>query len=471
MTAQTILPANSATGAFEVTNSLRFNGSNSSLSRTVANAAVTNAVFSCWFKRSTLSANQTIYSTQAGNEEVRIKIHSDNKLDVYHHDGSNYVYRMQTNRLFVDPSAWYHLLIRVDTTNGTADNRIRIYINGTQETSFAARSNPASDSNIEWFQGATGYIGISEDGSSNPFGGYLAEVAMVDGSTTEHTVFGEFDEDTTTVWKPKVVYGAVSLGTNGWYLNFKDSSSLGNSTGNSNNFTANNLAVTDQSIDTCQNNFATFNAAHPTLANAVLSKGNLQFASDGSASTQNPASSSIAVSTGKWYAEFNVVAESTDGGSFSYVGVAGTATWVSAANNAYYIGNAADTIAFNGNRAVYSASNEVDSSETNYANGNIVGVAADFTNSKIYFHVNGTYINSGDPAGASNGYDIPATAQSFYYFAVSIFGKNASWQANFGSPPYAISSGNADADGHGNFEYAVPSGYFALCSKNLAEYG
>ena len=104
-------------------------------------------------------------------------------------------------------------------------------------------------------------------------------------------------------------------------------------------------------------------------------------------------------------------------------------------------------------------------------NGNIVGVAADFTNSKIYFHVNGTYINSGDPAGASNGYDIPATAQSFYYFAVSTFGKNATWQANFGSPPYAISSGNTDGNGYGNFEYAVPSGYFALCTKNLAEYG
>ena len=210
---------------------------------------------------------------------------------------------------------------------------------------------------------------------------------------------------------------------------------------------------------------------HPALANAGFSEGNLQFASDGSASTQNPASSSIAVSTGKWYAEFNVVAESTDNGSFSYVGVAGTATWVSAANNGYYIGNQADTIAFNGNQSVYSAGNEIDNSETNYANGNIVGVAADFTNSKIYFHVNGTYINSGDPAGASNGYDIPATAQSFYYFAVSTFGKNATWQANFGSPPYAISSGNTDGNGYGNFEYAVPSGYYALNKKPLAEYG
>jgi hypothetical protein len=301
------------------------------------------------------------------------------------------------------------------------------------------------------------------------FGGYMAEVVFLDNQASPAASFGEFDSDS-GIWKPKNV-NPLTFGTNGFYLNFQDSSNLGNDVNGGTDLTEVNLAATDQSTDTCTNNFATFNAAHPALANATFSEGNLQFASDGSASTQNPASSSIAVSTGKWYAEFNVVAESTRSGSYSYVGVAGTATWLSAANNAYYIGNQADTIAYNGNQSVYSAGNEVDNSETNYANGNIVGVAADFTNSKIYFHVNGTYINSGDPAGASNGYNIPATAQSFYYFGVSVFGQNASWQANFGSPPYAISSGNADADGHGNFEYAVPSGYFALCSKNLAEYG
>ena len=463
MTAQTILPANSATGAFEVTNSLRFNGSNSSLSRTVANAAVTNAVFSCWFKRSTLSANQTIYSTQAGNEEVRIKIHSDNKLDVYHHDGSNYVYRMQTNRLFVDPSAWYHLVIRVDTTNGTADNRIRIYINGTQETSFAARSNPASDSNIEWFQGATGYIGISEDGSSNPFGGYLAEVAMIDGSTTEHTVFGEFDEDTTTVWKPKAVYGAVGLGTNGWYLNFKDSSSLGNSTGNSNNFTANNLAATDQSTDTCTNNFCTMNPNLGGLYTPTFSEGNLQVAQ--STNNQHAVThGTFAVTKGVWYWEVKYIGNTgTSGPSDRAVGIQ-TPNVSDVFVQASYNSNGSITYYGYDGGEVWDEGTATTADYGTYSQNSILGISLDMDNGVISFYIDGNEV--------VNNYALGTSASVIATPAITWPNGTASGTemgVNFGSPFYALSSAVADANGYGAFEY-TPVGY-ALCTKNLAEFG
>ena len=463
MTAQTILPANSATGAFEVTNSLRFNGSNSSLSRTVANAAVTNAAFSCWFKRTTIGANQTIYSTQAGNEEVRIKIHSDDKLDVYHHDGSNYVYRMFTNRLFRDPSAWYHLVIRVDTTNGTADNRIRIYINGTQETSFSARSNPDQNSNIEWFQGATGYIGMSEDGSSNPFGGYLAEVVMVDGSTTEHTVFGEFDEDTTTVWKPKAVYGAVGFGTNGWYLNFKDSSSLGNSTGNSNDFTANNLAAKDQSIDTCQNNFCTLNPLQIGPRNnqsesaGTFSEGALNVLGTG---TADDFAGTIAVSTGKWFYEVKLLTALNHGAGFAPLeDFTSNDSSISNGiiNGAQQYGSneggSDSRIANNGNTDV--------SPQNNFDDDDIISFAFDIDGGTLKIYNNGSLDRTISSIPADTYIPIGGDSSS----------TDASLSFNFGSPSYSESGGNSDGSGYGNFSMAVPSGYFSICTKNLAEYG
>ena len=468
MTAQTILPANSAaSGGFDVANSVRLTGTNDYFHKTPSSSGSQRLFsFSAWVKKADFSTGVLFSSGEAdGNPNLALYFDSSSRINMYSTQGMQYI----TTRVFRDPSAWYHIVFVVDTENGTENDRQQLYVNGVRETVFTTSNvigqNTDLSINTGDYRMAVG-TGVDDD---DYFGGYMAEVVFVDNQALASTSFGEFDSDS-GIWKPKNV-NPLTFGTNGFYLNFQDSSNLGNDVNGGTDLTEVNLAATDQSTDTCTNNFATFNAAHPALANATFSEGNLQFASDGSASTQNPASSSIAVSTGKWYAEFNVVAESTRSGSYSYVGVAGTATWLSAANNAYYIGNQADTIGYNGNQAVYSAGNEVDNSETNYANGNIVGVAADFTNSKIYFHVNGTYINSGDPAGASNGYNIPATAQSFYYFAVSTFGKNATWQANFGSPPYAISSGNADADGHGNFEYAVPSGYFALCSKNLAEYG
>ena len=471
MTAQTILPANTLSGGYDVDNSCRFDGSSSYMHKTPGSAGNTKLwTWSGWFKKCPTGADLGVFGQYIdANNYFRIKFRDDDRLQVDQYTSGSHVANFILTQQLRDVSAWYHLVVAYDSAQGTASNRAKVYINGTRVTAFNTETYP--NQNVVTTLPVDGTpIELGRTTDSQFFNGYFAEVVLVDGSALAPTSFGEFDEDSPTIWKPINVSG-LTFGTNGFYLNFQDSSNLGNDVNGGTDLTEVNLAATDQSTDTCTNNFATFNAAHPALANATFSEGNLQFASDGSASTQNPASSSIAVSTGKWYAEFNVVAESTRSGSYSYVGVAGTATWLSAANNAYYIGNQADTIGYNGNQSVYSAGNEVDNSETNYANGNIVGVAADFTNSKIYFHVNGTYINSGDPAGASNGYNIPATAQSFYYFAVSVFGQNASWQANFGSPPYAISSGNADADGHGNFEYAVPSGYFALCSKNLAEYG
>jgi len=468
-----IIPANSASaaGGFDVANSCRFDGSSSYLHKTPTNAGNRlKYTFSTWVKKSKITGEQIIFTAYASNTNhtyLRFKNTGEIRYRDVASDSTNG--QLVTSAKFRDPSAWLNVVLVVDEENSTSGNRLILYVNGLRVTEFSTETMPtaattwnSADVKME--------IGVTDGGDGDDyFSGYMAETVFIDGSALAPTDFGEFDEDS-GIWKPIKVSG-LTFGTNGFYLDFKSSGNLGNDANGGTDLTETGLAAIDQSTDTPTNNFATFKSNHPAIANTAFSEGSLQFSSDGNVTTQAPASSSIAVSTGKWYAEFKVIAESTRSGSYSYVGVAGTALWVSAANNSYYIGGQADAIGYNGNAAVYSATNEVDGSETNYANGNIVGVAADFTNSKIYFSVNGTYINSGDPAGAANGYDIPATAEGFYYFAVSVFGQNATWQANFGSPPYAISSSNADANDHGNFEYAVPSGFFALNTKNLAEHG
>jgi hypothetical protein len=159
-----------------------------------------------------------------------------------------------------------------------------------------------------------------------------------------------------------------------------------------------------------------------------------------------------------------LTAESTTGGSFPYIGVAAIDKFAHT-----YIGANLDSVAFNSNQAVYSNESEIDSGETNVGDGDIVGVAADITNKKIYFHVNGTYINSQNPASETNGYTLPNTTNGVYCFAASLYGASGTWEANFGSPSFTISSGNTDGNGYGNFEYAVPSGYLSLCTANLSE--
>jgi len=469
-----IIPANSASaaGGFDVDNSLRFNsGSSDTLSRTKGTSdSTTKGTYSFWFKPSKTTGLTLIENGTAAADRAIVYIQSDSTLKIFSKIGNSTKLDLGTNRVFRDTSAFYNVVIAIDTTQGTASNRVKLYVNGTQETSFASSTYPDQNDALRFFTSSEiEEIGIDFE-NDGLFDGYMCEVVKVDGSQLAPDQFGEFDEDS-GIWKPIDVSG-LTFGTNGFYLDFEDSSALGNDAAGSNNFTVNNLTAIDQSTDTCTNNFSTFNSAQKALANTSFSEGNLVASTNSSASTQVPFATTIPVSTGKWYAEFKMIAKSTSSGSIPYIGILGAANFVSELNNAYFIGGAnLDGVGYGTSGVVYSNGSELDSSEATIANGDIVGIAADITNKKIYFSKNGTYINSQDPAAGSNGYTIPTTSQGFYIFAASLFGASGSWGANFGSPPYAISSGNQDADGFGNFEYAVPSGFFSLNTKNLAEYG
>ena len=297
----------------------------------------------------------------------------------------------------------------------------------------------------------------------------MCEAVWIDSTVYAASDFGEFDEDS-GIWKPKDVSG-LNFGTNGFYFDFADSGNLGdNEAGNSRaDFSENNIAATDQSTDTCTNNFATLNILDPVQSDATYSEGNLKWATttDGHFFWGR---STIGVSTGKWYAEF----KATSIAEHSYVGIVNNGpedntTVIAGGGGAATTTGAYEWAYKTSDGQIYNTDGGSSYGNT-YGDGAIIGVLLNLDDNEISFSKDGTVQNSGTAVSITA---AASTPHGFYFFAVAdgTSGTSATFEANFGSPPYAISSGNADANGHGNFEYAVPSGYLALCTKNLAENG
>jgi hypothetical protein len=467
-----IIPANSITGGYEVDNSLRFNdGSSDYLNRTPGSASNRKTwTFSAWIKRSTISTGQRIFSQgdhTSGDPMTFLAFKSDDTLQFNRYvSGAT---ELVTNRKFRDVSAWYHIVFRCDTTNGTAGDRFRLYINGVEETSFATDNNPSLNADTEVNNTQKLELG-SVGATTQNFDGYMAEVVLIDGQQLDPTSFGEFDEDT-GIWKPKAVSG-LTFGTNGFYLDFENSGSLGaDVSGNGNNFTVNNLTSIDQTTDTCTNNFATFNPLFPTAGTSVFSEGNLKLVASGSAGS---GLSSFGVSKGKWYMEVKQTAVNEPlGNGESGICVVGDPTG--------NLGNVQGTAFAYGIRNNTGTKFENTSSTStwhgNWTAGDIISIALDMDNNRVYFAKNGQYADGsgnwnqsfiGSPA-----YLSLSTAKTDYFLAMSQLHATATetYESNFGSPSFSISSGNSDGNSIGNFEYEVPDGYFALCTSNLAEHG
>jgi len=303
---------------------------------------------------------------------------------------------------------------------------------------------------------------------------YMAETVYQNNSaTTPVDKFGEYDTDS-GIWKPINVSG-LTAGTNGFYLDFEDSSNLGNDAFGGTDLTEVNLAATDQSTDTCTNNFATGNPLNvPTSNAATFSDGNLTVAI--ASASRIGLISTVGITQGKWYSEFKLTA--TSSANNPVIGVTGEPSELCRENN--FAGqNASNGVSYRADGLLHTNGSETASWGSTYTTGDIIGIAMDLDNNKLYFSKNGSFQNSGNPtSGATGTGAISLTASSSvdegaYFFTTGCISTSNTntIQANFGSPPFAISSGNTDGNGYGNFEYAVPSGYFSLNSKNLAEYG
>jgi len=463
--------------SYDVANSLRFNGGSSDdLVRTPSSSGNNNKnTLSVWLKRSRVDEEDfIIYGLTSSANRCKITFKSDNKLQINTivSSSNNLVY--ETNRLFRDVGSWYHIVIAFDSTLGTAGDRVRLYINGTEETSFATETHMGQNtSNFLSTSGTPVYIGSQASG--NYFDGYMAEFVFIDGQQLDATSFGEFDSDSPTIWKPKDVSG-LTFGTNGFHLDFENSGSLGaDVSGNSNNFTVNNLTSADQSTDTCTNNFMTLS---PLLkgSNIDLTEGNVVSTGNTSSDAGNVACTFPIAFSGKWYFEVKITAISAAGypkiavfQDFESVSQ-GNYNGGSGGNNMHPTGSIATVLAYNDSTLSNPTSNL---SITAPANGNIFQFALDMDNGAIYVGVNGTYYNSGDPtSGSSKTGKVADLTVTNQMMPMSSNYNGSATAYNFGGTPgFSISSGNADANGFGNFEYAPPTGYFALCSKNIGELG
>ena len=463
-----ILGANSVSG-YTVKNSLRFNPSSSDyLTRTPSTSATDKKLYtlSTWLKRCNTGSYGYILDARGASRvdsTDNIFIHSDNALQ---YQGSTLGVNeidLKTNRVFRDPSAWYHLVITHDSTQGTSSNRVKIYINGVQETSFSTSTYPSLNRE-SYFNGkdsSTLKLGASYV-PSNFWNGYMADYFFIDGQALTPTSFGETDT-LSGIWIPKSYTG--TYGTNGFELEFKNSGSLGtDSSGNGNTWTVNNLTSVDQSTDTPTNNFCTLNSLDAMKTNgAVVSEGNLKSLGS-TTSAIGVVTGTIGVSKGKWYWEASRVGT----GIYAYVGVgeAGIGNLTSAT------GYGVSGFRSNGDYYANGSATSVGTLSTWNTAGDIIMIAMDMDNGAIYYGKNGSWLNSGVPtSGASRtGAVTTFTPSGFPSPLAGGYDTTNGVNCNFGSPPYAGGS-NTDGAGYGNFSYAVPSGYYALNTKNLANFG
>ena len=466
-----LYPGAKVTTGYDVDNSLRFNrASSDNLSATLAtdNGDVHKWTYSFWFKRSTLGSDQQITSAHySGSYAGGIVFRSTDQFEIFDYRNNSFSLQKKTNRLFRDVSAWYHIVISNDNSVSSPD--LKIYVNGVEETSFAT-DNEYSQNEDNSFNNSAYTNRIGAGGVNNDYiGGYLSEFCFIDGTALDATSFGEFDEDS-GIWKPIDVSG-LTFGTNGFYLDFENSGSLGaDVSGNGNNFTVNNLTAIDQSTDTCTNNFATLNPLTQKSTSFTIINGNLE-TNGVSSNGWRGMISTIAVSSGKWYFETKVnQTESSDPMNIAF-GIVDIDQFSQTADQEFY--HTSRGYGYHGNQGKKGNNNNLVNYGNSYTVGDIIGCAFDLDNNKIYFSKNGTFQNSGNPTSGSSGtgsaFDI--TDGYTYTPSFSSYFNNDRIAFNFGSPPFSISSGNTDGNGYGNFEYAVPNGYYSLNSKNLAEYG
>ena len=464
-----IIPANSASsGGFEVANSLMLNnpGDAATLSRSNSSGTSTQkGTISVWVKGGDEPSgnNQTtLASWSDANNHGALLWNGSDKIDAFDYQ-SGYASQLQTNAVLTDVAAWYHIVYSWDTTLGTADDRQKIYINGVEQT-YSTRTNYSQNAATSW--NANSYsVRVGSLNSSSYFRGYMAEVVFIDGQQLEPTSFGEFEEDS-GIWQP-IDVSELTFGTNGTYLDFEDSSNLGNDASGGTDFSETNLAATDQGTDTCTNNFSILNPLNAFYTNSTFSDGNTTFASGNSSSGTV---GNILLNTGKWYWEVKIISKAGGGDNY-LVGIQGQD---STATNQAPADLATGWVFYGGGNYYNNGSGQT--AGVSYTAGDIIGVALDCTNNKIYWSKNGTFILSGNPSTGSNGISItaPASVPLGGYYPTQTFWENstsATFSMNFGSPYFAISSGNADSNNYGNFEYAVPTGFFSINTKNLAEYG
>jgi hypothetical protein len=457
--------------------SCRFDTASSQKMQFAASSSVTGErrtnTVSFWIKRANLSTTEYVWEWGTSNDNSNrqfIRFQSgDNKMRWGWASGII----GDTDNAMIDQSAWTHVVLSSDTSPSTPV--FKCWLNGLLNYTNDGGRNQNDSTGFGSTENQT--LGWSDADDTGYFSGYLAEFHGVGGVALLPTAFGAFDG--TGTWKP-IEYtgtsgtGSTSHGTNGFYLNFDDASDLGaDSSGNGNDFTTSNMDTTNQTGDGPKNNFAVMNplSAHASLTHT---EGNLKASYAGSNDTRS--FGSITASSGKWYWEIKGISPN--------LGDPGTQRWgagVAESNNAHaYNDKAAGDGPYEVGLYVHNGTintNEVvltTFSDASFTQNDIMMLACDIDNLKMYWGKNGTWLNSGDPTSGATGTGAIALTASWSPF-IPIFAEGNTnsqiWQVNFGNPTFSITSGYSDGNDYGLFKYEPPTGFYAWNTKNLAQYG
>ena len=451
----------SVSTSYDVDNSLKFEPDNSeylkwtNISTYATSARKKTFSFSVWFKISELGVQRTIWSTAANGY---LLLQADGELK-WQQSYASSVKVLQTNRVLRDTSAWYNVIVAVDTTQSTEANRQRIYINGVEETSFSTSTYPSqndeADNVYESFHSLGAY-----NASSIFWSGYMCDVAFISDAQITPSDVGEFDSSS-GIWKPKSYSGGSAPS---YFLEFKDSSDLGSATGLDAD-TLNNITAADQSTDTCTNNFCTLNPlVNFKYTTNGITEGATEFG-DNTGGGVGGAFGTFAVTKGKWYWEVKLTQQNAH-----YIGVSAVddgdnvfaSTDPQDENSSFIFNISVARIEYvnSGTKSYGSA----DAFTDFHSAGDIIGIALNMDDNQISIYGNGTL-----QSGVANSSIYDAANKMVVPFHGTI---NDECQYNFGG--YSVwtpSSAVSDQNNYGTFEYAPPSGYYSLCSKNLAEFG
>jgi len=459
---------------YQIPKSVRMNkvsdsdGANFSKTFSGSPTSTKKGTFSTWLKRASVPSNEThnILGTGAGggSSEQDIKF-LNNTLTL---TGYSPAMNLISTQLFRDTSGWYHIVVAWDTTQGTDTNRIKAYVNGEQITSFSTSTYPSQNDTIEWFSNTENRIGLQSWNDNNVYNGYMAETIGIDGTTYAASDFGE---TVNGVWVPKDASG-LTFGNNGFYLNYASSGDLGNDvSGNNNDWTANNLAASDQMLDSptfnSDSNGGNFSTLNPLqkMSIGTFSEGNLKYALSG-----EDAFATTQALTTKSYCEVRIDALGNYGGSLGFGSGEGI--------NGYYDGVTFQTNYLSGALYIYQGSSDISSGNIGgvVGAGSVVMMAYDPATYKWWVGVDGTWRSSGNPATGAN--PIYTGSATQFENTGGVFWKGWKGGANgmtvtfnfgqdgtFGGQETA--GGNADDTGYGNFLYDVPAGFLANCTGNV----
>ena len=467
-----------AAAAYSIDNSCRFNGGDSARLTSdfvgTGSSSAAIATYSMWVKLALEDNRATVISGMDDESNyLKVRFADDGAGWYFAIYGGSPACDLRSNAVFRDPSAWYNVVMAFDTAQATDTNRIKVWINGTQIT-WSTATFLAQDS--ELFLTKSDDLEIGSHNNTEFFDGYMAELVCIDGTALDETSFGEFDSDSPTIWKPKDVSG-LTFGTKGYWLDFGDSAALGDDvSGNNNDFTEVNIVAADKSQDSPTNNFSTMNPLN-TSSYMALSNGN-NTCTGSSASDKGSTASTISPNAGKWYAECK------------YTNVAHTnypRAGMFQIDSVYFgrllngdtgmAGYSPSSFSYFANRILLINNSETADWGSAVSSGDITAIAIDCDNGAAYFAIENTWQDSGDPtSGASKtGAAVTWTPASFSGIAFSDSEYNGSYtEWNFGNGCFGdtvVTSAEADGNGYGLFEYAPPSGYLALCTKNLGSDG